>query len=221
MIDYFKDINPLLFLLLIVMTWNFLKYNNQNLILLFLVLIFYYYYERKTKIYESTIDNPYKLKTDYIHEKDIQKLNRIITRLVDLYGEMPTQYNNITFSKMPTRYIYILKNREILINLLNLRFLGTLHEIGYATIFGILEVFLKTYYKIITHSISFDNIENLKELHLIFHQLHEELLYNTPISKIKYNMTLYDLLNSNMKVISVFMIRKIRIIRALIDGKIK
>lgn len=223
MIDKFNDINPLLLLLCIVVTWNFFKYKNQYLISILLIVSFFCYYESesKTKKY-STIEKTYTLKSDSISfEDEAKKIQQLSAKFVSKYGGLPTNYNNMDFTKMPNKYIYILRNKELFINLLNLRFIGKLHEFGYARLFGILEVFLKTYYKIITKTSSLTNIDNLKELHLLFHNLHQELLYNSPISNLKYNLTLHDLINSNMKVISIFMIRKIRIVKALIDDKIK
>ena len=220
MIEQFKDINPLLFLLLIVITWNFLKYKNYNFTFLLILIISVYSYNKNTKNYNQ-IDKPYNLDYKSVNANDINKLNNIVKKIITQYGGLPTSFNNINFKTMPTKYVFIYRNTELFVNLLNLRFIGKLHEIGYASIFGILEVFLKVYYKIITKSLPLENIENLKELHLLFHNLHDEIIYNTPISKIKYNMTLHDLINSNMKVISIFMIRKIRIVKALIDDKIK
>ena len=215
-----KDINPLLLILIVVIIWNFIKYENQHLLFISLIIGILYYYENKVNNTKRKED-VFKLKSDKVLDIDVQKIKIITDKFVKKYGGLTTNFNNIDLKKMPTKYVFIFRNKELFVNLLNLRFIGKLHEIGYAHIFGILEVFLKNYYKVISKSGPLQIIENLKELHLLFHNLHQELLYNTPVSYIQNEMTLHDLINSNMKIISIFMMRKIRIVKALIDDKIK
>lgn len=220
MIERLSDINLILILTFVVLLSSLYKYNNFTFFYIVVASISLYIYDYKYKKNSYTkFISPYSIHND--DPNNIVKIKELTDKFINKFGGLPANYNNVDLKKLPKKFKYLFNNKIIIINLLNLRFVAKLHEIGYVHIFAILERFYMIYFKIVIKLKDTNNIDNLKQLHLLFHHLHDEILLNVPVSNVRYNLTTHDIINTNMKAISIVMIHKIRIIKALIDDKIK
>lgn len=198
----------LLYFVIFTLSYNFYYYKNYLLILLITGCISVIYYTQPDFLHKNETENK-NIKT-IIESFDIKE---IATNVYDVY-------------KMPKQFKYIYIKSDILKNLINLKFTYRFNKESYVKIFILLEKFLRIFYNtIIERTDKRLSIGTMKDLHKEFRSYIEELKFNVPlvskhIQRFK-NRTLHEVIDDNMNVIDRFMTKKIKIIKALIEDKIK
>jgi hypothetical protein len=188
--------------------FNLIVYTNYVFIFIVGLVLSIHFYTNPKQLSEINKD---KKDVESIIEKfDIQD---IATNFYDIY-------------KVPNKFKYIYIKPEILKNLLNLKFIQKFDHTIYIKIFVLIEKFLRIFYNTIVKRYEANiNLEKMKELHQELKNYKEEIKLNIPeySSRIKRfgKRSLHSVIDSDMNVLINFLGKKIRISKALVEGKIK
>lgn len=218
MIDFKSHSNVTICIFLAALSWNIVRHGNFFFVFVTLCIMGALIYEHQ-HIDTSKTKPPYNLKDKLTN--DLSVLQTLVKSFEDKFGGNTLSTSHSRFNKIPKRFIYIFRNDVMWRNMLNIRFIGKYNEFALVKIYTIIEYFTKTYYKIMNQRIQPElNIDFLYDLHMELHHLQNELTLTIPRARIKYNLTLDKLVDSNLKVISHYFKEYIKNVKALIKNKI-
>lgn len=218
MIDIKSHSNAIVCIFLAALSWNVVRHGNFLFVFVTMCLMGALIYEHQ-HIDNTKTKPPYNLKDKLTN--DLSVLEALARSFEDRFGGKTLSTSHSRFNKIPKRFIYIFKNDVLWRNMLNIRFIGKYNEFALVKIYAVIEYFTKIYHKIMNHRIQPEfNIDILYDLHTELHHLQNELSLTIPRSKIKYNLTLDQLVDSNLKVISHYFKEYIKNVKALIKNKI-
>lgn len=221
------DIRPvipsvILPVLIAVIIYNGWRYNNKLFVSIMTLFITFYLYSQYCLVYGTSYHKRSKRDRELFQKKELN-------RLVEHFAEEYRGHTLEDVFKMPARFKYIFVRSGMWENLIGLKFVGNFDKFSYAKLFGLLEQFFRLFYKAISDR---DNIaltvENMKQLQQKIKRLIGEYKLNVPLVSKKYSellkhskhKTLHELIDTEMKVINKILVKKIKMVQALIENKI-
>ena len=155
-----------------------------------------------------------------------QKQKREISKIIESFDLEEFGTNLYDIYKRPKSFKYMFVKPDILENLLTLNFTRKFNKELYTKTFVVLEKFLKMYYNAITDRIDKKMaLDTITDLHKEFKSYRDEMKMNVPIMakhiKRFKDQTLHHVIDENYLKIDKFMKKKIQILRASIEDKIK
>ena len=182
-------------------------YYRSNTVFLFVsvgVVLVYYYGSTVTNIKATSIKK--------------EKTKERLQRLVETFE--PTVFDTAAFDvfELPKRFRYLFIKPDMWEALYNIKFTRSLDDASFKKVFAVLETFLKLFYESIKTKQNMKNaLETMKQMHEMIKELRNDLVFNvSPSAKRAKQM-----INTSFVSIEEVMVKKIKMIQALVDGKIK
>ena len=199
-----NETNLFFFVICISVLYNFIIYRNY-LFLFVIGLVFTLFYLHKPKNKNTSKKKIQKI----IEEFDIKNVGS------SLYG----------IHKIPKQFKYLFIKSDIIQNLIQLKVVKKFNNELYIKMFVLIEKFLRLFYNsIINRYDKKMSLDKMKQIYEEFKTYQEELKLNIPITSrnMKRIKNLHKEIDSNMRTINHFMLKKIRMLkRSLNDDKNK
>lgn len=215
-----KDI--LLSVLIATIIYNGWRHNNKFFVTSMTIFIAFYLYGQYCLVYNTPEHKRTKREEEYLQKKE---LNRLVEHFAEEYKDHTLE----DIFKMPAKFKYLFVRSGMWKNLLQLKFVGNFDKFAYAKLFGLLEQFFRLFYRAISDRDNISlTIENMKQIQQKIKTLIGEYKLNVPLVSRKYSellkrskhKTLHDLIDKEMKDINKILIKKIKMVQALIENKI-
>lgn len=196
----------LLVVFLFAVVFNVVYHRSSGLFLFCaaLVVVVYYYNSKVTNIKESMITN--------------QKMKKTLKGIVESFE--PTNFVSSSYDvfEIPRRFRYMFLKADLWKALYDIRFVHKFNDGSFVKLFTLLENFMKLFYETIKRRVNMKNaVETLKQMHELVKEIREDFVMNLPSSAKRA----HRVLNTSFVAIEDVMISKIRMLQALVDGKIK